>query len=77
MYWYGVPNPKTGLNLATCIWQSREFAVAASYGPQHIVAMQLAVSSFAEFRLERYVLKKEKGSRGLTVHPYTGGDVGW
>ncbi|KAI6113247.1 hypothetical protein EDD16DRAFT_1693798 [Pisolithus croceorrhizus] len=23
MYWYGVPDPQTGLNLATCIWQSR------------------------------------------------------
>lgn len=39
--------------------------------------MGLAASSFAEYRLERHVLKKEKGERGLKVFPYTGGDVGW
>lgn len=77
MYWYGVPNPQTGLNLATCVWQSREFAKQATSGPEHVLAMKLATASFAEFRLERYVLKKEKGVQGLKVYPYTGGDVGW
>ncbi|CAG7850537.1 SubName: Full=Uncharacterized protein {ECO:0000313/EMBL:CCA67560.1} [Serendipita indica DSM 11827] len=77
MYWYGVPDPKTGLNLATCVWQSRKFALAANSGPQHILAMRLAAASFAEYRLERYVLKKERGQTGLTVYPYNGGEVGW
>ncbi|THH04389.1 hypothetical protein EW146_g10192, partial [Bondarzewia mesenterica] len=27
MYWYGIPDPETGLNLATCIWQSRAHAI--------------------------------------------------
>jgi hypothetical protein len=78
MYWYGVPDAKNlGLNLATCIWQSREFALAAMTGPQHVLAMRLAAASFAEYRLERYVLKKEKGEKGLKVYPYEGGEVGW
>lgn len=77
MYWYGAPDEKTGNNLATCIWQSRRHAVAASSGPQHIIAMKLAVASFAEYRLERHVLKKEKGTTDLTVSVYTSGDVGW
>ncbi|TFY78482.1 hypothetical protein EWM64_g5532, partial [Hericium alpestre] len=29
MYWYGIPDAETGLNLATCIWQSRAHAIAA------------------------------------------------
>ncbi|KAG8833809.1 hypothetical protein FRC17_010050 [Serendipita sp. 399] len=77
MYWYGVPDPKTGLNLATCIWQSRRFALAATTGPQHMLAMRLAAASFAEFRLERYVLKKHVGDTGLRVYPYVSGEVGW
>jgi hypothetical protein len=39
--------------------------------------MRLAAASFAEYRLERYVLKKEKGEKGLKVYPYEGGEVGW
>ncbi|KAG1890209.1 hypothetical protein F4604DRAFT_1914763 [Suillus subluteus] len=46
MYWYGVPNPKTGMNLATCIWQSRKHAVAANSRPHHIRAMMLAAASY-------------------------------
>ncbi|KAG8749775.1 hypothetical protein FRC14_001107 [Serendipita sp. 396] len=77
MYWYGVPDPKTGLNLATCVWQSRKFALAAMTGPQHVLAMRLAAASFAEFRLERYILRKEVGETGLRVYPYVSGEVGW
>jgi hypothetical protein len=78
MYWYGLPDVNNlGLNLATCIWQSRKFALEAMNGPEHVIAMRLAATSFAEFRLERYVLKKEKGQTGLKVYPYEGGEVGW
>jgi len=77
MYWYGIPDPETGLNLATCIWQSRAHAVAANARPHHIRAMRLAAASYDTYDLERYTLRKERGSRGLAVLPYTGGDVGW
>lgn len=77
MYWYGIPNAETGMNLATCIWQSRKHAVAANSRPHHIKAMTLAAASFEVYNLERHVLRKEKGSKGVTVEPFRGGDVGW
>lgn len=77
MYWYGIPNPQTGMNLATCIWQSRKHAVAANSRPHHIKAMRLAAQSYDVYSLNRYVLKKVKGEEGVTIEPYEGGDVGW
>jgi hypothetical protein len=40
-----VPDERTGLNLATCIWQSRKHAVAGASKPSHIQAMRLAAES--------------------------------
>lgn len=77
MYWYGVPDPKTGHNLATCIWQSRRHSVAASSRPHHIRAMQLAAASYEFYTLERHVLRKYKGETGVRVEPFVGGEVGW
>ena len=76
MYWYGTPDPE-GNNLATCIWQSRRHAIAANSRPNHIVAARLAVASFESYTLERHVIRKVEGESGVTVEPYTGGDVGW
>jgi hypothetical protein len=76
MYWYGVPDI-TGLNLATCIWQSRKHAVAAMSRPHHINAMKLAAASFETYVLERYRLVKAKGQAHVTPEPYEGGEVGW
>lgn len=77
MYWYGIPNPETGMNLATCIWQSRKHAIAANSRPHHLQAMKLAASSYEIYRLERYRLSKREGERGVVVEEYTGGEVGW
>ncbi|KAI0266759.1 hypothetical protein BC834DRAFT_873394 [Gloeopeniophorella convolvens] len=77
MYWYGIPDPKTGLNLATCVWQSRAHAVAANSRPHHIRAMRLAATSYDTYELERWTLRKSAGSRHLEVLPYDGGAVGW
>lgn len=77
MYWYGVPDSVTGLNLATCVWQSRAHAIAAISGPHHIRAMRLAAASYDVYSLERHVLRKEKGQRGLIIEDYVGGEVGW
>lgn len=76
MYWYGVPD-LSGLNLATCVWQSRRHAIAANSQPHHINAMKLAKASFETYVLERYVLRKEKGLAFVSVEPYEGGEVGW
>lgn len=76
MYWYGVPDSE-GNNLATCVWQSRRHAVAANSRPDHIIAARLAAASFETYIFERHVIRKVKGETGITVDPYTGGDVGW
>ncbi|KAJ7262185.1 hypothetical protein B0H12DRAFT_1231234 [Mycena haematopus] len=77
LYWYGIPDQETGLNLATCIWQSRKHAIAANSRPHHIQAMKLATASYEIYDLERYVLRKVAGSSGVTIEPFTGGEVGW
>jgi hypothetical protein len=77
MYWYGVPDPETGLNLATCIWQSRAHAIAANPRPKHAQAAKLAKSSFSTYALERYILRKVKGRRELDILEYVSGEVGW
>ena len=77
MYWYGIPDPATGRNLATCIWQSRAHALAANGRPHHIRAMRLAAASYDTYDLERHTLRKARGSRGVSIEPFTGGAVGW
>ncbi|KAL0956593.1 hypothetical protein HGRIS_002729 [Hohenbuehelia grisea] len=77
LYWYGIPNPETGMNLATCIWQSRKHAIAANSRPHHIAAMKLAAASFSTYELERYRLRKVRGESHVAIEPYIGGDVGW
>lgn len=77
MYWYGVPHHETGLNLATCIWQSRAHAIAATSQPHHVRAMRLAAASYERYELRRYRLRKLRGERALRVEPYDRGDVGW
>ncbi|KAF8507467.1 hypothetical protein BU17DRAFT_57437 [Hysterangium stoloniferum] len=77
MYWYGVPSPETGLNLATCIWQSRQHAILANSRPNHIQAAKLAKGAYEIYNLERYILRKRQGEIGIQIEPYTEGPVGW
>ncbi|KAF8161068.1 hypothetical protein B0H34DRAFT_364878 [Crassisporium funariophilum] len=77
MYWYGIPNQETGMNLATCIWQSRKHAMAANSRPLHIKAMRLAAESYEIYTLERHVLRKVQGDSSVTIEPFQGGEVGW
>ncbi|TFK75462.1 hypothetical protein BDN72DRAFT_832341 [Pluteus cervinus] len=77
MYWYGIPNQQTGMNLATCIWQSRKHAIAANSRPHHIRAMRLAAEAYEVYNLERHVLRKAAGETGVTIEPFQGGEVGW
>jgi len=73
MYWYGTPDPETGLNLATCVWQSRASAVAAISRPHHIRAQRQAAGAYEMYELERWTLRKQAGSRYLEVLPYVEG----
>ncbi|KAJ7218076.1 hypothetical protein GGX14DRAFT_533599 [Mycena pura] len=77
LYWYGIPDQDTGMNLATCIWQSRKHAIAANSQPFNIQAMRLAAQSYEVYTLERYVLRKVAGSTDVTVESFTGTLVGW
>jgi len=77
LYWYGIPHPVTGLNLATCIWQSRQHAIAANSRPHHIKAMRLAAASYERYELQRFRLSKPKGETGLKIDAYDSGDIGW
>ncbi|TDL26121.1 hypothetical protein BD410DRAFT_895548 [Rickenella mellea] len=77
LYWYGVPDPETGLNLATCIWQSRSHAIAANSRPHHIRAMRLAKDSYEVYTLERHTLRKVPGQAHVTIEPYESGESGW
>ena len=76
-YWYGVPDPVSGLNLATCIWQSRKHAIAANSRPHHVEAMRLTAESYERYDLERHVLRKVKGETSPHVVAFTSGDVGF
>ena len=73
MYWYGTPDPGTGLNLATCVWESRASALAAISLPLHIRAMRQAAAAYEIYELERWTLRKTAGSRFLEVLPYVEG----
>jgi len=77
LYWYGVPDPETGMNLATCIWQSRKHAIAANSRPHHIQAMKLAAASYEIYNLERFRLSKVKGEKGIFVEDFSGTECGW
>ena len=77
LYWYGIPNPETGMNLATCVWQSRKHAMAATSRPHHVNAMRLAADVYDVYVLERHVLRKIKGEEGVKLEAYTEGEVGW
>jgi len=76
LYWYGVPDVETGMNLATCIWQSRKHASAANTRPHHRKAVELAARSYEVYSLERHRLVKLRGESSVFVIPYLGGDVG-
>ncbi|WVW83659.1 hypothetical protein I302_105680 [Kwoniella bestiolae CBS 10118] len=76
MYWYGVPD-HTGLNLATCIWQSRRHAIKAISGPKHMKAMKETEGAYETYQLERWILSKKAGKRHLELKKWVGGDVGW
>lgn len=76
MYWYGVPD-SSGLNLATCIWQSRKHAINAISGPKHIEAMKQARGAYETYDLERWIIRKREGQTELELERWAGGEVGW
>lgn len=60
--------------MLTC---SRRHAIKAISGPKHLLAMKHAKDAYEVYDLERWVLKKEQGQRGLSLARWEGGEVGW
>jgi hypothetical protein len=56
---------------------SRRHAVKAISGPKHIEAMRHAKDAYEVYDLERWILTKEEGEKGLSLRQWQGGDVGW
>lgn len=46
-------------------------------GPKHIEAMRHAKDAYEVYDLERWILTKEEGEKGLSLRQWQGGDVGW
>lgn len=70
MYWYGVPDPGTGANLATCVWTSREDAVEASRLPMHRLAAVCARDAYQSFELSRYAVVKRRGEEKVRIEEW-------
>lgn len=71
MYWYGRPSAKTGHNLATCIWTSRQEAIKASSLPLHARAAVHSRKAYESFELSRYAVRKVKGETKLRIEEWT------
>lgn len=76
-YAYGTPHPSTGDNLATCLWTSRDAAVAATRGPKHKEAVAWVGDAYEEYKLERYVVRKARGEDTLRVEDWHGQEIGY
>ena len=75
MYWSGAPDPETGFGLSTYIWKSHADAVAKR--PEHTKAKRLAPGLYETFSIDRYVLRKRRGTTGVELEKYVSGEVGW
>ncbi|EPQ27803.1 uncharacterized protein PFL1_04548 [Pseudozyma flocculosa PF-1] len=74
MYWYGAPDPKTGENLATCIWTNRRDAIRASRLELHGKAARLARDAYDVYDLTRYTVRKKAGEEKLSVEEWRDGE---
>ncbi|KAF3986195.1 hypothetical protein FT663_04630 [Candidozyma haemuli var. vulneris] len=56
-YWYGVPDPQTGQNLATCWWRSPQDARAGGTGKSHQSSVGKVKNWYKLWRVEQYELE--------------------
>lgn len=71
MYWYGSPSHSSvNSNLATCLWLSREDAIAASRLPLHNQAIKLTARAYESFELARYRVKKVRGESWVRLEDW-------
>jgi len=67
-YFRGTPNEHCEC-LSFCIWASRQEASRAARLPLHREAMMMVDEKYEWYALERYVLRKVRGRRGIEATP--------
>lgn len=69
-YWYGVPDPSTGENLATCVWTSRAEAQVASRLRMHGLAARESRRVYEQYSLFRYRVVKRQGEKEVRLEQW-------
>lgn len=69
-YWFGEPDPELR-NLATCVWRSREEAIAGGKGPAHRKAAMSTRSLYAYWKIDQHRLTIHDGAAGFEIEPWT------
>ncbi|KAF4122951.1 hypothetical protein GMORB2_6499, partial [Geosmithia morbida] len=61
-YWYGAPDTELR-NLATCLWRSREDAIAGGRGPAHRKAAGSTRDLYASWKIDQHRLTIREGGQ--------------
>ncbi|KAK3192207.1 hypothetical protein K4F52_001837 [Lecanicillium sp. MT-2017a] len=69
-YWFGSPDPELR-NLATCVWRSREDAMAGGRGPAHKKAAMSTRSLYAYWKIDQHRLIIRKNVEDWELVPWT------
>lgn len=70
-YWFGEPDTQLR-NLATCLWRSREDAIAGGRGPAHKKAAGSTRSLYAYWKIDQHRLTIADGVDSFEITPWEG-----
>ena len=68
-YWFGEPDAELR-NLATCLWRSREEAIAGGRGPAHRKAAGSTRSLYAYWKIDQHRLTIADGVESFEIAPW-------
>ncbi|KAK8149150.1 hypothetical protein G3M48_008017 [Beauveria asiatica] len=71
-YWFGSPDSELR-NLATCLWRSKEDAVAGGRGPAHRKAAMSTRSLYAYWKIDQHRLTIRNNAEEWEIVPWTEG----
>ncbi|OAA47430.1 UPF0643 protein [Beauveria brongniartii RCEF 3172] len=71
-YWFGSPDSELR-NLATCLWRSKEDAVAGGRGPAHRKAAMSTRSLYAYWKIDQHRLTIRNNAEEWEIVPWTDG----
>ncbi|ATY62266.1 UPF0643 protein [Cordyceps militaris] len=69
-YWFGAPDSDLR-NLATCLWRSKEDAVAGGRGPAHRKAAMSTRSLYAYWKIDQHRLTIRNNAEDWEIVPWT------